>query len=475
MNSNEIVHLSATELGRQIADGNISPVEATLAYLDQIERVEPKLNAFITVLADEALESARQVESEIAAGLNRGPLHGVPVGVKDQIHTAGILTTSASKLRADFVPDEDATVVRNLKRAGAVIIGKTNMTELAFGDPITSAFGVTGNPWDPSRNPGTSSTGSGAATAAFMCATALGEDTGGSVRSPAANCGIVGLRPSWGRVSRYGVDGASWSMDTIGPISRSVEDCAATIGAIAGYDARDPYTWDTPVPDYRRNLTGDIRGLRVGLVHEFVDPDTSPATSDTLDAIAAAAEVLSELGATVERVSIPLAPLAGTASRTISAVERANLTPEWIRERPEDFHPNIRVQLMTAELIPATVYNKAQKLRSMIRAQVLETLESVDVLLMPTSGAPPEVMDLTPGFESQHEATAAIESANFRGLFSMVSGPALSMCSGFTVVDGVELPLAMQIAGRPFDESTVLRVAHAYQQTTTWHTRRPPI
>ena len=220
MADRDIIYLSATELGRRIKSGEISPVEATEAYLDRIEEVEPTLNAFITVLADEAMESARQAESEISAGVDKGPLHGVPVGVKDQIHTAGILTTSASKLRANFVPDEDATVVRNLKRAGAVIIGKLNMTELAFGDPITSAFGVTGNPWDPPRNPGTSSTGSGAATAAFMCATSLGEDTGGSVRGPAANCGLVGLRPSWGRVSRYGVDGASWSLDTIGPISR---------------------------------------------------------------------------------------------------------------------------------------------------------------------------------------------------------------------------------------------------------------
>ena len=192
MADNEIIYLSATELGRRIRRREITSVEATEAYLRQIERVEPTLNAYITVLADQAIESARQADSEIAAGTERGPLHGVPVGVKDQIHTAGILTTSASKLRADFVPDEDATVVRNLKSAGAVIIGKTNMTELAFGDPITSAFGVTGNPWDPPRNPGTSSTGSGAATAAFMCATSLGEDTGGSVRGPAANCGIVG-------------------------------------------------------------------------------------------------------------------------------------------------------------------------------------------------------------------------------------------------------------------------------------------
>ena len=475
MADNELIYLSATELGRRIRRREVSPVEAADAYLRRIERVEPTLNAYITVLADEAIESARRAESEIAAGMDRGPLHGVPVGVKDQIHTAGILTTSASKLRADFVPDEDATVVRNLKRAGAVIIGKTNMTELAFGDPITSAFGVTGNPWDTSRNPGTSSTGSGAATAAFMCATSLGEDTGGSVRGPAANCGLVGLRPSWGRVSRYGVDGASWSLDTIGPISRTAEDCAATIGAIAGYDPRDPYTWDTPVPDYRAALTGDISGVKIGVVREFADRAESTANADTLDAIAAAAETLAELGADVREVSLPLALLAGVASRTISAVERANLKPEWIRERADDFHPNVRVHFMTAELIPATVYQKAQKLRSMIRAQTLEALQSVDALLMPTSAAPAQVMDLTPGIRSQEQASAALTDANFRALFSMVSGPALSICCGFAVEDGVELPLAMQLAGKPFDESTILKIAHAYEGATDWHTRKPPI
>ena len=475
MDTKDIIYLSATELGRRIQARDVSPVEAAEAYLERIEEVEPTLNAFITVLGDAAIESARQAESEIAAGNHRGPLHGVPVGVKDQIHTAGILTTSASKLRADFVPDEDATVVRNLKSAGAVIIGKLNMTELAFGDPITSAFGVTGNPWDPPRNPGTSSTGSGAATVAFMCATSLGEDTGGSVRGPAANCGLVGLRPSWGRVSRYGVDGASWSLDTIGPVSRTAEDCAATIGAIAGYDPRDAYTWDTPVPDYPSLLGGGISGLRIGVVKEFTDPEVSPATPETLDAISAATEVLSELGANVQQVSLPLAPLSGLASRTISAVERAGLNPEWIRERAEDFHPNIRVQLMTADLIPAIVYNKAQKMRSMIRAQVLEMLESVDVLLMPTTPAPPQVMDLTAGINSEREAAAWLSDASFRGLFSMVSGPALSILCGFTTEDGVELPLAMQIAGRPFDETTLLRVAHTYEQATEWHTRRPPI
>ena len=226
MNNNELVFLPAASLASEIRNKQISPVEAVEAYLQQINRVDPKLNAYITVLADQALDAARESESDITSGINRGPLHGVPIAVKDQIYTKGIRTSSASKIRSDFVPDFDASVVTGLKSSGSIILGKLNMTEFAMGDPITSAFGVTRNPWDIRRNPGTSSTGSGAATASFMCASSLGEDTGGSIRGPAANCGLVGIRPTWGRVSRYGVDGASWSLDTIGPISRTVEDCA---------------------------------------------------------------------------------------------------------------------------------------------------------------------------------------------------------------------------------------------------------
>jgi len=475
MTSRELAFMSATELGRVLRDKEASPVEAVEAYLERIEQLNPSLNAYITVLADDAMASARQAEAEIAAGRHKGPLHGVPVGVKDQIHTEGILTTDASKIRADFIPDRDATVVANLKRAGAVILGKLNMTEFAMGDPITSAFGVTRNPWDASRSPGTSSTGSGAATAAFMCATSLGEDTGGSVRGPAANCGLVGLRPSWGRVSRFGVDGASWSLDTIGPISRTVEDCAATIGAIAGHDANDPYTWESPVPDYREALTGSIHGTRVGVVRELTGPEAPGLDDQTRRAVLTAAEKLAELGAEVEEVSIPLAARAGVASRVISSVERVSLRPDWIRDRPQDFHHNTRIAFMTGEVIPAQTYYKAQKLRTLIRRQALEALERYDVLAMPTTSGPAAVMDLRPGIRSKKQAAHALQEGAYRGFFSMVSGPALSICCGFTSEGERALPLALQLAGRPFDESTVLRVAHAYEQNTPWHNRRPPV
>ena len=211
-------------------------------------------DSYITVLADQAEQDAEIAGQEISNGNYRGPLHGVPVAVKDQIHSEGIRTTDASQIRTDFIPNEDATVLANLKAAGAILLGKLNMSEFALGDPISSAFGPAHNPWDLNRSPGTSSTGSGAATAGFLCATSLGEDTGGSIRGPAANCGLVGLRPTWGRVSRYGVDGACWSIDTIGPISRTVADCAITIGAIAGFDPKDPISVYGSVPDYQEGL-----------------------------------------------------------------------------------------------------------------------------------------------------------------------------------------------------------------------------
>jgi len=475
MSNQELVFLSAANLASEIKNKQISPVEAVEAYLDRINHVDPKLNAYITVLADKALEAAHQSESDITSGVNKGSLHGVPVAVKDQIYTKGIRTSSASKIRSGFVPDFDATVVNGLKRSGAIILGKLNMTEFAMGDPITSAFGVTHNPWDLDRNPGTSSTGSGAATASFMCASSLGEDTGGSIRGPAANCGLVGIRPTWGRVSRYGVDGASWSLDTIGPISRTVKDCALTLGAIAGFDQNDPYTRNIPVPDYAACLTGDVKGLKIGLVKEFLDTEVMGVTQAVRQGVMDAAELLASLGAEVEETSLPLAPVSGVASRIISAVERSSLHPEWLRDKPDDFHHNTRVAFSVGELIPSQVYYKAQKLRTLVRKQTLKALEKFDVLAMPVASEPATIMNLKPGIESKEAAVNALTEGSYRGLFSMVSGPAMSICCGFSTEGNNKLPLALQIAGRPYDESTLMNVAYAYEQNTTWHLERPPL
>ena len=470
-----IPHLTVTELAKLIETKQVSPVEAVEAYLDRIEQVNPVVNAYVTVCAEEARRDARQAEEEIQQGHYRGPLHGVPVAIKDQIHTKGIRTTDGSKLRATFVPEEDATVMANLKKAGAILLGKLNMSEFALGDPVSSASGAARNPWDLERSPGTSSTGSGAATAAHLCATSLGEDTGGSIRGPAANCGLVGLRPTWGRVSRYGVDGACWSIDTIGPVARTVEDCAVTIGAIAGYDPQDPYTRQTPVPDYRHALTGNISGLKVGIVKEFLDPDASGVTAQTRDAVLAAVEVLKGLGAQVKEVSLPLGAKSGVVVRTITHTERVSLHPEWLRQRPQEYHHNTRVAFTAGNLIPAQVYYKAQKLRALIRQEVLQVLNDVDVLVQPTSAGPAEVMTPERRVESKEQAKRALAAGSFRSPYSLAGAPALSMLCGFTSEGDGALPLALQIAGRPFDETTVLRIAHAYEQATPWHNRKPPI
>ena len=471
----EIPFLSASELADAIRAGDVSPVEAVDAYLERIELVGDKLNAYITVCADEARADARQMEAEAAAGNFRGPLHGVPVGVKDQIHTAGIRTTDASKIRADFVPDADATVVAKLKAAGAVIIGKTNMSEFAMGDPVSSWFGPARNPWDTDRNPGTSSTGSGSATAGFLCATSLGEDTGGSIRGPAANSGLVGIRPTWGRVSRAGVDGASWSTDTIGPISRTVTDCALTLGAIAGHDPKDQYSRPEPVPDYLAGLDAGVRGMRIGVVQELMGGNGLRLDDRSRDAVSAAAEVFRELGAEVVPVSLPIAPFTGPIVRTITSTERVSLNPEWLRERFEDYHPNTRVAFAVGNLIPGQVYYKALKLRAMARRQVLLAFREVDLLIQPTSSGPAGLLADEPAvIDNKEMAVSSLREGSFRGLYSLSGCPALSIPCGFTSDGDGALPLALQIGGPHLGEAAIFRAAYAYEQATPWHERQPP-
>ena len=471
MDPEQIPFLSATELGTLIKSREVSPVEATQAYLDRIEKVDGQLNSYITVCRSEALADARRAEEEIAAGGYKGPLHGVPVAVKDQFYTKGIRTTGGSNILKDLVPDEDATVVANLKRAGAVLLGKLNMSEFAMGDAFHHPYGRPHNPWDLSRNPGTSSSGSGAATAAFLCATSLGEDTGGSIRGPAAFCGLTGIRPSWGRVSRYGVLGASWSMDIAGPISRTVTDCAITLAAIAGYDPKDPYTWDVPVPDYLAALTGDIRDLKVGVIQERVY--TGAVDPDIRDGVVNAISVLGELGANVQEVSIPLIVDSAPISAAVTAVDAVNVHRRGIRDHLDQYDHNIQIRLLTGSIMPAQAHQKAVRLREMLRRQILDALERVDVLVMPTSSIPASPLPTRAGINSKEEVLEGFAGRRgFTAPFNLASLPALSVGCGFTPEN---LPIGLQIAGKPFDESTIFRVAHAYQQATDWHLRRPPV
>ena len=471
MDKKELPFLTASQLSNLIETKEISPVEATEAYLDRIEEVDPKLNSYITITGEQAFESARQAEQEIAAGKHRGPLHGVPMAVKDQFNTAGVLTTGGSRILKDNVPSEDATVIAKLKEAGAVMLGKLNMSEFAMAEIYNHPYGTPRNPWDLGRNPGTSSSGSGAATAAFLCSTSLGEDTGGSIRGPANFSGLVGLRPTHGRVSRYGVLGGSWSMDTVGPISRSVEDAAITIQAIAGYDTKDTYSWDVPVPDYRSALTGDIQGIKMGVIQERMDsPNLDPEFRET---VAKAISVLGELGASSEDVSIPLAPNAGALTMSILSVEWANLHRPLFEPNFDELDHNNKIRFLTGSIIPAQAYYKAQKIRAVLRQQILDALEKVDVLVLPTGPVTAPPVESVPGIESkEHSLTGLAGRISFTGPFNLAGTPAISVPCGFSAAG---MPMGLQIVGKPFDEETVLRVAHAYEQNTDWHNCRAPI
>ena len=466
MDKAEIPFLSASQLSELIKNRSVSPVEAVEAYLDRIDALNGRLYAYLTVTREEAMQDAHESGLALDRGEYRGPMHGMPVAVKDQLNTSGIRTTSGTPIFGDFVPDEDATVVAKLKAAGAILLGKLNMTE--FGTTsLSHAFDTARNPWDLERFTGGSSSGSGGATAAFLCAASLGEDTGGSVRGPASWCGLVGLRPTWGRVSRHGLRPGMWSMDTVGPITRTVEDCAITLQAIAGHDPKDPYTWDVPVPDYRAALDGNLAGKKIGVIKELLYADV--VEPEVRDAVSNAANALAELGAHVEEISIPLTSHSNTIS-TVLRVEAPTNYRELIRNRLQEINHDNRIAYLTWSLTPGLAYYKALKLRALLRQQVLDALTEMDVLLMPTMGIAAPKIEPDPVIDSKEKT-----NRNRSGLttsFSLASSPAVSICCGFT---SDNLPIGLQIGGKPFDEQTVLNVAYAYQQSTDWHTRRPPI
>ena len=466
MNTSELPFLSAGDLSRLIQSKEVSPVEVTEAYLDRITSLDHRFNSYLTVMREQALVDAQQAEEDIASGQHKGPMHGVPVAVKDQFWSKGVRSTGGSRILADFVPDEDATVIANLRKAGAVVLGKTNMTEFAI-TGFSHRYATPRNPWNTDSYTGGSSSGSGAATAAYLCATSLGEDTGGSIRFPATWCGLVGLRPSWGLVSRYGVMRGVWSMDTVGPISRTVEDAAITLGAIAGHDPKDRYSSRAPVPDYRQALGSDLNGLKIGVITEFMDSDlVEPEVRQTVsDSFA----TLGELGATVEEVSVPLSMDAGVASAVLLAVEPALAQQDWIKDQLQDYGHDVRILLLTGSLLPAQAYYKAQKLRTMLRQQVLDFLEKYDVLVLPTSGKGAQPLEQDPPVTSKE--TASRLAFLFTRIFNLASCPAMSVPCGF---DDRGMPVGLQIGARPGAEETIFKVAHAYEQATAWHTMRPP-
>jgi aspartyl-tRNA(Asn)/glutamyl-tRNA(Gln) amidotransferase subunit A len=464
--------LGAARLAALVRAREVSPVELVRTYLDRIDRLDGRLRAYITVTAEAALDAARRAEAALAGGGPVGPLHGVPFAVKDQFATRGVRTTAGSRILADHVPDEDATVVARLSAAGGILLGKLNLTEFALGGTIRYPFGQPRNPWNTDHDTGGSSAGSGVAVAAALCAVSLGEDTGGSVRSPASWCGVSGHRPTWGLVSRHGCVPLSWSHDAPGPLGRTVEDCALVLGIVAGPDPRDPLTARRPVPDYHAALTGDVRGLRVGVIRELTHGgETEP---EVRAAVTAAAAVLGDLGAKVDDVSLPLVPRAGAAFMAICDSEGAALHLSWLRDRAADYDEGTRRRLLAASLLPAALLHKAQAARALIRQQLRDALTTHDVLVAPTAHRPaPTIATFTAPITSTREAAARFFTRrSFTTPAALAGLPALAVPCGFGASG---LPLSLQIIGRRFEDATVLRVGHAYEQATDWHRRRPPL
>ena len=458
--------LTIKEAAGLISRRELSPVELVRACLERIADTDGRLHSFITLLREEALEQARTAEAEILRGGYKGPLHGIPIALKDLYDTAGVRTTSGSKVDLDRVPDEDATTTARLKAAGSVLMGKLAMHEFALGGPdFTTPFEPARNPWNLDHVTGGSSSGSGSAVASGQCLGALGSCTGGSIRGPSSWCGIVGIKATYGRVSRAGVVTLSWSQDHCGPMTWTVEDTAYMLQAIAGYDAKDPTTSGAPVPDYSRSLREDVKGLTFGVPrHFFFDPhpNVSPEVVATVEK---GLHALEELGANLEEVNIPSLEYVRAANSVIMLSEAYAFHERNLKERPQDFGELVRARFRIGGLLSAGDYVQAQRCRQRIKREFADALRRVDLLVTPTMTQP------AAAFEG-YDPTSTVRGPSFTAPFNVTGLPAISVPCGFT---GGGLPVGMQIAGKPFDEPTVLRAAYTYQQHARWFERRPPI
>jgi len=454
----DLTALSLIDAAELLRARKVSPVELTNACLARIERLNHTLNAFITVTADGAVTQAREAEAEIQKGRWRGPLHGVPVALKDIIDTAGVRTTAASALFKDRVPADDAEVVRRLKGAGAVLLGKLNLHEFAYGGTSrTSHFGAVRNPWNTDFIAGGSSGGSGAAVAASLCFGALGTDTGGSIRLPAAYCGIVGLKPTYGRVSTRGVLPLAWSFDHVGPMTRSVADTAAMLRAIAGYDAKDPASIERSVPDYTAALQRSISGFRVGVPREYfaaLDPEVESAVNQALS-------VLARLTKGVADVDFPVSANDRTVIR---AAEAYAYHASHVAKTPELYQPEVLGRIRAGAQVSATAYIEAKRRMEQMRRDVSMAFRNVDLLVTPTVPVPPITIAEPPGEDDLRIRNIAP--------FNLYGLPAISVPCGFTK-NG--LPIGLQLVAPAWAEEPLLLAAEAYERATEWHTRRPPV
>lgn len=466
----ELCYMSAGQLSRLIQSREVSPVEVIDAHLSRIQSTDKVLNSFITLLPEQAQAAARRAESEINSGSYRGPLHGIPVGLKDLFNTGGIRTTSGTRLFDNFIPRQDCTVAARFHQAGAILLGKLNMHQLAYGPTGENPdYGHMHNPWDPDRFAGGSSGGSGSATAAGQCTITMGSDTGGSVRIPAALCGIVGLKPTYGLVSRHGLTPLSWCMDHPGPMVRTVEDAALTMNAIAGYDPKDIASSRAVVPDYTTALTGDVRGLRIGVPKEYFEV---PLDSEVSQVVRKAIDLLGELGASVREVSFPMYQHAQAISGTILMAEAAAYHRELLARDGDKLYPPVRLRLEAGLFITAADYLKAQQARALFNREARDLLQEVDLLAGPVEPVTAPELLSTEVQAGGHTVGTTAALTQYSRPYNITGFPAISVPCGFS---DAGLPIGLQLAGRPFEELTVLRAAHAYEQATDWHQRRPPI
>jgi aspartyl-tRNA(Asn)/glutamyl-tRNA(Gln) amidotransferase subunit A len=468
--------LNITQAAELIATRRLSPIELTRSVLERIEETDERVHAYVTVMGDSALEAAREAEAAIAGGEYRGPLHGIPVALKDLYYTAGTPTGAGSQVLDGFVPAHSATVTERLQAVGAIIVGKTVTHEFAYGQNTPT----TRNPWDLERTPGGSSAGSGAAVAAGSCLAAMGTDTGGSIRMPASVDGVVGLKPTYGRVSRYGVVPLSWSLDHCGPLTRTVEDAGLMLQATAGHDARDPASADLPVGDLTSGLHDGVRGLRLGvptnyffdLIHRTVQ-----------EAFEQALTILTNLGAVRVDVTLPGVELALPIGIGIMMPEASSIHQQWLRQTPERYDEGTRRMLEAGELQLATHYLQAQRGRAALK-DAFKTVfreHALDALITPTEPTTATRIDQTSvdfGEAGQEPFFSVFVRHTIP--FNISGLPALSVPCGFSADTeggriGAGLPIGLHIAGRPFDEATILRIGSAYQSVTDWHTRRPPL
>ena len=465
VNNDELAEHSIAELATALQSGELSPLTLAEATLDRIERLNPSLKAFNTVMAEQALAQAALAEQELAAGHCRGPLHGIPLGLKDLLQTAGTATTVSSTILADWVPDADATVVRRLADAGAVFVGKANMTEFALSG-YHPELDVPVNPWNADHWPGVSSSGSGVAVAAHLCHGAIGSDTGGSIRLPAAANGVVGIKPTYGRVSRAGAFPLSESLDHIGPLAGRVEDAAIMLNAMAGFDIEDPTSIEAPVGDYCVGIGRGVEGVRVGIDSRFnaqVDPEVGTA-------LVQVAEHMAALGAEIVDVDVTGIEEGAEHWFSLTAVEALRHHSEFYPNRAAQYGPVFRSLLEHGAACSAVDISRAYTARGRVNQVMRRVLGGTDLLLCPSLAAPPPTLaDFPPQLVLPAEAVPSI--VLYQAPFNFSGNPTISVPMGFSATG---LPLSLQLVGRHLEEALLVQVAHAYEQATEWHKRIAP-